>query len=97
MAESQLRIYDVKPGQMEAFLKVFESIPAIRRRHGFTIDGVWIDEIGDKFVWVVSYDGPATFVEATARYEADPERQEMDPPPRQFLDAVELRMMRRID
>ncbi len=96
MAEYQLRVYDVKPGKMEEFVRVFEPIPEIRRRHGFTVEGVWVDDESNRFAWVVGYDGPGTFAEAAARFDSDPERKDMSPPPGSFLDHVDIRMVRRI-
>ena len=40
--EYQLRIYEVKDGQMDAFLDIFPSVVEARRAVGFNVIGAWV-------------------------------------------------------
>lgn len=95
---SQLRVYAVLPGQMEAFVRVFrEQIVPARRALGYRIEGAWRDDDEGVFAWVVSYDGPDSWDDREAAYYASPERAGMDPPPTVFLRSQETRLMRPVE
>ncbi len=92
---SQLRIYSVLPGQMDAFVRVFsEQIVPLRVAVGFRVDGAWRDDDEGVFAWVVSYDGPDTWEAREAAYYGSPERAAMDPQPGVFLRGAQTRLMR---
>jgi hypothetical protein len=55
----------------------------LRRAFGFEIEA-WT-AADDRFVWLVSYDGPGTFDEVDRRYYASPERRSVDPDPAQWI------------
>lgn len=88
---SQLRIYDIKPGQMDAFAaKVEAEIFPIRRAHGFTIDGPWKTE-SNQYVWVVHHEG--SFEDALESYTNDPARKNISFDPMDYIMNVDTRMM----
>ncbi len=92
--QSQLRIYDIKPGTMEEFAaKVEDELIPIRLDHGFTRCGPWIVEDTYQYAWVVHYDGPEGFEAADRRYYADPRRGEMTFNPMDYIDRVDARML----
>ena len=94
---TQLRIYDITPGDMEHFAtSVRELIHPLRHDHGFTIDGPWIVADVNQYVWLVHYNGDGTFEEAAERYYADPRRAALDFSPREFIVKADLRMMEEI-
>lgn len=88
---SQLRIYDIRPGDMDEFArKVAEDIFPVRRAHGFTIDGPWqTDE--NQYVWIVHHDGD--FDEAVEGYVNDPARKDLAWDPMDYITNVDIRMM----
>jgi hypothetical protein len=86
----QLRIYTVKPGAMEAWVDEWrQHVAPLRRRFGFTILGPWIIEAEDKFVWILSFDGPEGWEAADAAYYASEERRAITPEPTRHLAAAE--------
>jgi hypothetical protein len=90
--EHQLRRYQVKPGQMEAFVAAWrDGVVPLREAHGFTVVGAWVLESSYEFVWIVGHDD---FVAADTAYYGSPERAALDPSPLSFLDRVEHWMMR---
>lgn len=94
MVEYQLRSYDISPERMAEFLRIFPAIAAARRSSGFEVVGAWVDEDEGRFVWILSYGGPGTFAEASARYYESPERAVLDPDPSTLIANVDARMVR---
>jgi hypothetical protein len=80
----QLRIYGVLPGHAEDFAREWaEQVVPLRRAHGFEVVGGWIEEGGDRFVWIVGHED---FEAADRAYYASPERAAFDPDPVRHLD-----------
>ena len=55
----------------------------LRRSYGFRIDA-WT-AADDRFIWLVTFDGPGTFEDADRRYYASAERRSLDPDPAQWI------------
>ena len=84
--QHQLRIYTIKTGDMAAWVDEWKRLIApLRQRHGFEVVGTWTDDEGDRFVWILRYDGPKTWEEADAAYYASPERAAMQPDPARHI------------
>ncbi len=50
---SQLRIYRIKDGQMENWLKFFhEKVVPLHRKFGIPARAAWLDESTSEFIWV---------------------------------------------
>ena len=75
MGTVQLRRYQVRPGEMEAFVQWWQALPDIRARYGFKVLFAFVDESTNQFVWAVSHDGD--FDEAEKVYMASPERADL--------------------
>ncbi len=93
MAEYQLRSYDIVPGRMAEFLRIFPAVAEARRHYGFEVVGAWVDAEHDRFVWIISHPGPGTFAEASTRYYESPEREALDPDPSTLIADVDARMV----
>jgi hypothetical protein len=53
---SQVRIYTINKGEMDAFLKHFkEEIMPLHARVGVPIAGTWVNRPQNEFIWVRSY------------------------------------------
>jgi hypothetical protein len=91
---TQLRIFTITPGKMDAFIDAWlAGVYPLRLQHGFRIDGTWCVEDQDRFVWLLSYDGPETFEEKDAAYYASTERAVLEPNPSQYVEQVETFML----
>ena len=53
---SQIRIYTINKGQMDAFLKRFkEEIMGVHEKIGVPIVGTWVNRPQNEFIWVRTY------------------------------------------
>jgi len=53
---SQIRIYTINKGEMDAFLKHFkEEIMVLHERIGLPIVGTWVNRPQNEFIWVRTY------------------------------------------
>ena len=94
MKTTQLRQYTIKAGQLDRFAEVWSSnVRPLRQKMGFVIDGAWKIPSEDRFVWIVSYDGPLAWEEANRSYSESPERKAMDPDPASFLVSQRLSLI----
>ena len=59
MKTTQLRSYMIKAGQLDRFAELWsKGVRPLRTKRGFVIEGAWKIPTEDRFVWVVSHDGP---------------------------------------
>lgn len=85
---TQLRSYTIKPGELDRFVALWSNgVRPLREKKGFVVEGAWKIPSEDRFVWVVSYDGPDGWEAANAAYYSSPERKTMDPDPASFIIA----------
>jgi hypothetical protein len=56
---SQLRIYTINRGQMDSWLKAFDGLKPLMAEHGIQVDGTWVDEENERFIWVRSFEDQA--------------------------------------
>ena len=53
---TQIRIYTVNKGQMDAFLKHFkEEVMVVHAKIGLPIIGTWVNRPQNEFIWVRTY------------------------------------------
>ncbi len=89
--EYQLRIYEVKDGQMGAFLGIFPAVVEARRAVGFEVLGAWTIPEKNQFIWIV---GAEDGIEATSeRYYASEQRRAIEPEPAKLLETIDTRTM----
>jgi hypothetical protein len=82
--EYELRLYTVKPGEMDEFVAEWrENVLPLRRAAGFELVGAWQTE-DDRFAWILGYDGDFDAADA-AYYESDT-RRAVHPDPARHLD-----------
>lgn len=90
---SQLRIYVINKGQMDAFVKAWrEQVVPLRQKHGFKVEGGWVVEGESRFVWIVSAEQEEWMAKESGYYNS-PERKAMSPDPASFIAHMEIRMM----
>jgi len=51
MANVQLRRYEIKPGEMDAFVSWWHGIAKVREPYGFRVLFGFVDEERNEFVW----------------------------------------------
>ncbi|MDQ1439090.1 MAG: hypothetical protein QOK43_2719 [Acidimicrobiaceae bacterium] len=94
---AQLRRYQVKPGQMAAFLAAWRNGAApVRGQFGFRVLAAWQSDDEAEFGWLIAYEGDGDFESAERAYYASPERAAMVDPV-QYLDKVETWMVHTVD
>jgi hypothetical protein len=87
--EYRLRIYEVKQGEMSAWIDEWSRlIRPLRERLGFRVLGAWASEDANTFVWLLGYDGADGYEAADAAYYALPERAAVRPDPARHLAAT---------
>ena len=69
---SQIRIYTINKGEMDAFLKHFkEEIIGVHERIGVPIVGSWVNRPQNEFIWVRSYKDKADLEEKGKAFQAE--------------------------
>jgi len=88
---SQLRIYRIKEGKMDAWLDGWtKQVLPLRRKFGFQIEGAWVVSGQNRFVWILTYDGPAGFKAKDEEYYASAERKALHPDPAPLIAGMEV-------
>ena len=91
--EYQLRIYQVKPGEMNEWVDEWRSkVLPLREKFGFKVVGAW--RVGEeRFVWILAYEGKVGFEKADEDYYSSPERKKLNPNPARHLGTTDHHMM----
>ncbi|MFD3354794.1 NIPSNAP family protein [Streptomyces fradiae] len=83
---TQLRTYTVREGLLDQWVERWrDDIVPLRLKLGFEIGGAWVDRERNRFVWLLSYEGPESFEKRNETYWASPERAAMDLDPDDYL------------
>lgn len=68
---SQIRIYTINKGEMDAFLKHFkEEVMAVHERIGLPIVGTWVNRPQNEFIWVRTYKDKAELEAKNKEFQA---------------------------
>ena len=94
--EYQLRDYRVKLGEMNEWLDEWRNkIYPLRLKLGFKVIGAWTKVEEDRFLWILSFDGPdGSFAEAERAYFDSSERKSINPDPVRHLASTSQVMIR---
>ena len=91
---SQLRMYTIKEGKMAEWLEGWtRGVLPLRRKFGFRVDGAWVVSDENRFIWILSYDGPDGFEARDAAYYDSRERKSMTPDPATLIEKAESRFV----
>ena len=95
---SQLRIYTIKAGSMDEWLKLFygQLVP-IHRDQGLRLDGVWVNTEADEFVWIRSFEDEAEMAAKMDYYTASPARKAVGDLPHQYIEKTDVRILRSVN
>jgi hypothetical protein len=92
MAGTQLRRYEINPGEMEQFLVAWRCVKAIREHYGFRAEFAYVNDEAYEFIWAVTCDGD--FAAAEEAYYASPERASVDLNPIDNIAVMHVHMVR---
>jgi hypothetical protein len=92
MTSVQLRRYEIKPGEMDAFLDAVRAAFPIREHYGFRVAFALVDEEHNEFTWAVTHDGD--FAAAEEAYYGSPERAALPVNPADHIAEAHLAMVK---
>jgi hypothetical protein len=95
MAGTQLRRYEIKPGEMDDFLVAWRGVVPIREQYGFRVVFAYVNDEANEFVWAIAHDGD--FAAAAEQYYASPEREAVSPNPVDNIATMHVHMVRAPD
>jgi hypothetical protein len=96
--ELVLRIYTIKPGEMDDWLDEWrEHVLPLRRRLGFAVLGAWVSDATDTFTWLLGYEGSNGLAAANAAYYDSPERAALTPDPARHIAEARQFTVRALD
>jgi len=70
-----------------------KGVVPLRRKHGYEVEAAWVIREENRFLWVLSYDGPEDWASKNAAYYASPERKELKPDPARLIEKTEEWML----
>jgi hypothetical protein len=83
---TEIRIYTIHPGKMDSFVSAWQKgVYPLRTKAGFKIENAWVVKESNKFIWVISYDGPEGFTAKDSAYYASQPRKVLQPDPAGFV------------
>jgi hypothetical protein len=95
VAATQLRRYEINPGEMDDFLVAWRGVVAIREQYGFRVVFAYVNDEANEFVWAIAHDGD--FDAAAEAYYASPEREHVSPNPVDNISVMHVHMVRAPD
>jgi hypothetical protein len=91
---AQLRIYTVKPGMLDSFVRIFrESLAPLHEQYGIRILGAWVNREANEFIWMRAFPDEASIEAMTRTYETSPERTAIGDRPRTHIEKLEVRLV----
>ena len=87
---TQVRIFTINKGKMNEFVSAWQKgVYPLRIKYGFTIEKAWVVKEKNKFIWILSYDGPEGFVTKDSLYYASQARITLQPNPADYIADAE--------
>lgn len=89
--KTQIRIFTINKGKMNEFLSAWQNgVYPLRIKNGFKIEGAWVVREKNKFVWILSYDGPGSFEAKDSAYYASQARTTLKPDAADYIADSEV-------
>lgn len=86
LKQTQIRIFTINKGKMDVFLAAWQKgVYPLRIKSGFKIEGAWVIKEKNKFIWILSYDGPEGFEAKDSAYYASQARTTLKPDPAEYI------------
>ena len=84
--KTQIRIFTIDKGKMNEFVSAWKKgVLPLRTRSGFKTEGAWVVQEKNKFIWILSYDGPEGFETKDSAYYASQARTTLQPDPADYI------------
>ena len=84
--KTQVRIFTINKGKMNEFLSAWQKgVYPLRIKNGFKIEGAWVVQEKNRFIWILSYDGPDGFEAKDSAYYASQSRTSLKPDPADYI------------
>ena len=84
--KTEVRIFTINKGKMNDFLSAWQKgVYPLRIKSGFKIEGAWVVQEKNKFIWILSYDGPEGFEAKDSAYYASHSRTMLKPDPADYI------------
>ena len=92
---SQVRIYKIRPGQMENWLRFFhEKVVPLQNKFGISPHVGWVNAKDSEFIWVRDFSGGEPIEEQEKRYVASEERRTvMGDESKQYIESMAVRVV----
>ena len=92
MAGTQLRRYEIKPGEMDDFLVAWRGVVVIREKFGFRAVFAYVNEEAIEYIWAIAHDGD--FEAAAEQYYASQEREAVNQNQVDYIATMHVHMVR---
>jgi hypothetical protein len=90
LKQTQIRIFTINKGKMDVFLAAWQKgVYPLRIKSGFKIEGAWVVKEKNKFIWILSYDGPEGFEAKDSAYYGSQARTTLKPDPAEYIADAE--------
>ncbi len=90
----QLRVYTINRGMMDQWVKLFnETIVPIQNKYGMTIDGEWVNEDKNQFIWIRSFADAEDVKKKEAAFTGSPEWKAVVDHSRSHLARIDVQTM----
>ena len=87
---TQLRIFTINKGKMNEFVNAWQKgVYPLRTKFGFNIEKAWTVREKNKFIWILSYEGPEGFAARDSAYYASQARTTLQPNPADYIADAE--------
>jgi hypothetical protein len=83
---AQVRIYTIKEGMMDGWVKLFnEKLAPYQAKHGINLIGAWVNEGQNEFVWLRTFEDEADRDAKLKAYFESPERMAVGDEPKKYV------------
>ena len=91
---SQLRVYTINRGMMDQWVKFFnETLMPIYKQHSIKVEGAWVNEDKNQFIWVRSFSDAEDLKAKEAAFYASSEWNAAIDQARSHLARVDVQVM----
>ncbi len=92
---SQLRIYKIKPGQMDKWLRFFnQKVVPMHRKFGIPARIGWVNAVDSEFIWVRDFaDGEPVEAQENRYMTSEERRRVIGDEPKTYIESAVVRLV----